>query len=239
MLFRSRPRVNTGFDELDDFLATLVARRLEDRPTSAKAVSVELARLDADLSRRSTQVAYQAPVDLSTRKLPARPQPAPTTDQALVALQQPRRVWPVLLALSFAVLVLSWWGWARMSRDELPKVPTIETPRVEVVPPVVPVIASPEPLAAVVPDSGEILEPLTKVPRITKPVIASAMCTFDDRFRDYARQVVAELRTVSGGGAKFDKLEDDVGAALVDRDCKRVNQALSGMRRVAGVREDE
>lgn len=237
----SRPRANTGFDELDDFLATLLARRLEDRPSSAKEVASELARLDAKLSERSTHVG-PAPFAPQTRKLPPRePTTAAPTQQVLVELNRSNQSRTRLFAaLSLALVVLAWGLWFLMSR-------------VEPGPEVVPVVTAPSPSVEVVVDAGaavaevdplEVLPklPLTPVEKIkpvtVKPtvvVLAPQACTFDDRFRDYARRTRADLRTMGKTDApEFVRVDDRLAEALIERDCRGANAALDAMRRLVG-----
>jgi hypothetical protein len=171
---------------------------------------------------------------------------APSTQQALAALGSKRASGRRFAVLALAVVLFGIGVGAFVSRPTVTPV-ALPAPVVEADLPKVAAV-EPEVLAPLpVIDAGLAAAGPVTVPAaiavknnpVKKVALASPACTFDDRFRDYARQVVAELRQASGGGARFDKLEDDVGAALVERDCKRVNQALSGMRRVAGVREDE
>lgn len=171
-----RPPISTGFDKLDEYLAKLLARRLEDRPALAEDVAQELARLDAELSTRSTfvGVAPQAPSRLAvvaaeTLKLPARKRLAAdvamTTDQSLAALKRPNLVWPMLLVLAFAVTVLTWWLWSQdLKAEQEVATVTTEAPAatvspVEVVRPVPEAVLQPLP----------ILSP-TAPPEKTRPV---------------------------------------------------------------------
>ena len=205
-------------------------------------VARRLNELEREFSSEQTQVGFRLPAPIplvnqaktSTMILTR----GPSTKQALSAIDRSnKRLFVVLAAM---VVLLGVLFGALISRPD--EVVQTETPA-PVIDAGAPVVAAvvPEQLEPLLPiDAGLAVVPPVKVtPVVKKVVYAAAACTFDDRFRDYARQVVSELRTVSGGGPRFDKLEDDVGAALVDRDCKKVNQALSGMRRVAGVREDE
>jgi hypothetical protein len=118
----------------------------------------------------------------------------------------------------------------------------------------VPVAAVPAAPAAEpnAPDAG--LEELVAIPlKVTPPPVvakkpevrstlvvkAPVACEFNDAYRSWARQAVTDLRELSGGGERFDKLEDAIGDAMVARDCRNVNKLIGDMRRLAGVREDE
>jgi serine/threonine-protein kinase len=66
-------------------------------------------------------------------------------------------------------------------------------------------------------------------------------CRYDDRFRDYARRTAQELRELARqkgadpDGAEFSKRDDALSTALVEKDCRRANLELDGLRRLVGV----
>ena len=87
------------------------------------------------------------------------------------------------------------------------------------------------------------LEGLSKLPptaaeKMKRPglvVQAPKACTFDDRFRDYARRTRADLRTMGKTDApEFVRIDDRFAEALIERDCRGANAALDEMRRLAG-----
>ena len=92
-------------------------------------------------------------------------------------------------------------------------------------------------------DAGVAVQAIAARPRVRSADVVrsepTTPCIFDDDFRDYARQAVAELRTLVAPSPGFAKLENEVGAALVERDCRRVTRALANMQRAAGVEGDE
>ncbi len=107
-----RPRVESGLEEVDDFVERLMARRLADRPESAKWVATELLRLEAKLSREGT-VIERAPMSApstsaaSTSPLwPGKPANSSTLlahDLEALSGKSKRRV---ALAVGIAVLAL-------------------------------------------------------------------------------------------------------------------------------------
>jgi hypothetical protein len=69
-------------------------------------------------------------------------------------------------------------------------------------------------------------------------------CRFDDHFRDYARRTAVELRElavkaqVDPEGSAFSRLEEARSTAMVERDCRSVNRALEGLRKLVGASDE-
>ena len=234
------PAVEMFLDRVGELVMKMMAKQAAARP-DAMTVARRLNELEREFSSEQTQVGFRLPAPIalvnqaktSTMILTR----GPSTKQALLAVDRSNK--GLFAVLAVGVVLLGVLFGSLVTRPDAVVLIETPTPGIDAG---VPVFAAEipealEPLLAI--DAGLVMVRPVKVTPVKKVVQVAAACTFDDRFRDYARQVVSELRTVSGGGPRFDKLEDDVGAALVDRDCKRVNQALSGMRRVAGVQEDE
>ena len=79
----------------------------------------------------------------------------------------------------------------------------------------------------------EKIKPVTVKPTVV--VLAPQACTFDDRFRDYARRTRADLRTMGKTDApEFVRVDDRLAEALIERDCRGANAALDAMRRLVG-----
>jgi hypothetical protein len=69
-------------------------------------------------------------------------------------------------------------------------------------------------------------------------------CRFGDRYRDWARRRVQDLRElakknrVDADAQGYAALEDEVSVAMSGKDCARANRALAGLRRLAGERDE-
>ena len=67
---------------------------------------------------------------------------------------------------------------------------------------------------------------------------------FDLQYLTYARGRVGELRKVAEqadvdpDGPRFSALEDELGTALKEKDCRRANLALSDLHRLVGVSDE-
>jgi hypothetical protein len=77
---------------------------------------------------------------------------------------------------------------------------------------------------------------------VKKPVLtveAPPACSFDDKFRDYARRTRDELKGMGDAQSPaFAKASDQLADALVDKNCTRANAALSAMRKAVGADEE-
>jgi serine/threonine-protein kinase len=232
-------------DVVHKLLALDPARRYQTADEARAALEVKLKQFENRTERTHANVSLEELRGASQRNV--------STDLMLppvIAAAARRRRWGavVLLAVLAVLAAGAWWLWPGPGESQPTALgPELASP--QVTPPVVEPGVDAGALAVALPEPERLtpLEPLVAVPaKVQQPKAQSTVrietappCTFDDRFRDYARAAAAELRSISGGGPRFDKLEDEVGAALVDRDCKRVNWGLAQMRRVAGVPEDE
>ncbi|MFZ5438510.1 MAG: serine/threonine-protein kinase [Myxococcota bacterium] len=250
------PSLESLRSELPSGLSELVASFLEKdrnaRPANADVARQRVQRVLRELSQDRTTLRPN-PL-LSTQKLEEKttlaPSADPSTDLSLHPAVRRSPLPRVLVAVGgLGLLLLAGWALWPTTPPPAPVTPPPEPPQVVapslVVPPAPPEVVDAG-LAAVTSPPEELVQlPTVKAkvdagPRKTNVVVVKApTCQFDDGFRNYARQAVTELRELSHGGTKFDELEEGVGAALVDRDCKRVNKLLADMRRLAGVREDE
>ena len=167
----------------------------------------------------------------------------PSTDKALQDAfpEQKSRGWMVIVALVLLLAIglgVKFLG----GKPELQPEVIAETVPVEprVIAPVV-VVPPPEPVKP--PPELDPVVPLPKLPKPPAPVVqrpavvvqAPRPCTFDDRFREYARRTRADLRTMGKPDAlEFVRVDDRLAGALIERDCQRVNAALDDMRRLVG-----
>lgn len=76
--------------------------------------------------------------------------------------------------------------------------------------------------------------------RLGFPTAALPGCTFDDRFREYARRTLGELRELRAPEqeAEWAREADRLSDALVARNCQRAVQQLERLRRLVGVTND-
>jgi hypothetical protein len=204
-----------------------------------------------------TERARTSTMVLARRPGKGAPSEAAWTSEALAALQKPdRRRWVIAAAALLALLLIGGAGIRRLlSGDPVEPAPP-EDPAPIAVPAIVDAgstvvaLKGPDeapPAAAV--DAGE--DELTPLVAVKNPpaakdggkkvgvvISAPSKCSWDDRFRDYARKRSDQLRELTQDKSSFGRLEDQLGDAMVDRDCRKVNLVLSEMRRVAGVPED-
>jgi len=250
------PHLSFAVEQVSELMQRMLAKEPEKRP-SARDVAFRLSDVIDHFSSTGTHVgARPMPLQLtnevkkaqSTVVLPSR-RVGTATAEAIAALARPQRnrtaivIGGVVLALLMSALLFF----------NPPAGDRVEAPidaGVAVVAAPTPVVEGPAAidagLAVVQPTEPlELLNPLKPQVPIKKPepklvvVKPAPACQFDDGFRSYARQATADLQRLSGGNAGFSKLEDALSAAMVDRDCHRVNKILADMRRTAGVREDE
>jgi len=74
---------------------------------------------------------------------------------------------------------------------------------------------------------------VVKIPKTNIQIEKSPACTFDDRFRDYARRMRGQLRDLPGSdAAPFVAADEKLVSALAAEDCRRANDALSAMRKL-------
>ncbi|MFZ5442774.1 MAG: serine/threonine protein kinase [Myxococcota bacterium] len=250
-------------DGLADFVASLLAKSRDERPANADVARqvcqriIKRIRIDATAVRpmpapARTQVSAKEPTQKLEPSLPLSPA-ATTTDLALQAAKPSAGPRIALGAVVVLLLLLAVWAFWPTPAPK-PVEPAVVPPP----PPVEPVkVVAPEPPKQAAPESvvdAGAAEELVAIPlNATKPppvkvdvrknpqvsVVGPASCTFDDRFRDYARRTRDELKGMGDAQAPaFVKASDQLADALVERNCARANVALNAMRKAVGVEEE-
>jgi serine/threonine protein kinase len=245
------PRLGEFVEYLPEGLEELVDRFLAkdpaQRPQTATEAKRELMRMVKTLHGSRTGVTPIPRPGPTTLKLPPR-EPSPVTQRILDTVTQHRRVRNsiaaaigiVLVALLFVVAGAR----ALRARAEATAAAgsAAPSPASLLLPPIVVPVSEQEatPAELEAEDLAPVPAPDGVLPQRTHIVVQPApRCVFDDRYRDYARRTLAELREMAKpGDAKFRLLEDRVGAGLVERDCRQVNGSLELLRRHVGAPVD-
>jgi serine/threonine protein kinase len=176
---------------------------------------------------------------------------APTTSEALASLEKPKKDRKWVYA---ALLLLLFGGWAVFGNSEKTEVtptPEVKPEPLAVQPPAPAPVDAGAMVAKAEPIDDPDLSPLTevkpnakaeaknppplvvKIPKTNIQIEKSPACTFDDRFREYARRMRGQLRELPGSDtALFLASDEKLVAALAAEDCRRANDALSGMRKL-------
>ena len=182
---------------------------------------------------------------------------APSTTEALASLQKPKKDRKWLAAVVLLLLLLGGWGlWPKA--EVTPPEPEVKPEPVAVQPPE-PVdagamVAKVEPPPAPVDDTD--LAPLpgvkpeaktegknppalvVKIPKTNIQIEKSPACTFDDRYREYVRRTRSRLLELPGSdSSRFTDADSKLDEALVEKDCRRANDALLAMRRAVGAED--
>lgn len=240
-------RVAARLDDLEDLFSRGKTQVRAILLTEVAAAGAEAAAKAKTKTSTMNLPRLQAPVAPGgERPTPASlPQKAATTAE-LGRVVGPRRWWlagvalTAVLAVGLAVKFL--WP-AAGAEAQQPKVdpagPKVaELPSVELPPKVEePKIGQPEDLAplAHVPDRPN-LPRKERAPKATVAPEREPACTFDDAYRDWARRALSELRELGHATEPgFKRAEDELGDALVGRDCRRANRAVNELRKVSGL----
>lgn len=160
----------------------------------------------------------------------------PPRDRSAVTQPQPRQkqrpAWVIPVIVGSIVAVVGFASTVFLLRPEPPRVTVISVSTEN------PPLALPVAITAPTVSDASVVPPFPKLLAAAPKNSPRPSCIFTDRYRDWVRSAVDELHTLGGGGAAFDKLEDEVGDALVEHDCARANRAIEGMRRIAGLGSD-
>lgn len=261
------PQLHFVIEQVSELVARMMAKEARARP-SAREVAYALSELVDRFSSQNTQVG-RAPAPLlltqvssaakvSTMVLP-RAKAQSTTDQLVAAGLEPKKSssvrWIALAALLLLFVggVGLWMG--RSGSDATVQPVTIDAGAGVVEAPVLDAgvaVAVVEPVAAIV-DAGEELAPLVgitpnKVTPRGKPdagklkvlITNPDACSFDDRFRTYARNRRREVNEEFTDGGKTRSMAyvvaaEQMDAAMAAKDCVKANAALRVMEHEAGV----
>ncbi len=179
--------------------------------------------------------------------------PRMSTEEALAGVRPDRR--PLAVVAIVAALLLVGLGIVvRMQPDE--RVKPAEPAPVAAVEPVQPIAPKVEPAKVTPEDELAALPPAPVVaapaparakapvgvvaPKTKAVVTAPKACTFDSELIQYAREERSNLlATASASLPAFKTAEDALDTGILERDCLKVQVALDGLRRAAGVRNAE
>ena len=232
-------------DVVHKLLALDPARRYQTADEARAALEVKLKQFENRTERTHANVSVDELRRAEQRAGQRAGQRDVSTDLVLppvIAEAARRRRWGVA-ALGLAVLaVLGGAGWVLLGLQPPPQ-PAIASPVAAVTParPVVEAAPDAGGLAVGEPEQLAPIKPLTS-PKVVLPKPPPAVkietappCTFDDRFRDYARRTRDELRTMGNPREpKFVRVDDQFSDAMVEGDCRRVNAVLNELRRLVG-----
>lgn len=253
------PQSAFALEQVGELVERMMAKDPAARP-DAREVAWKLSGIVDNFSSERTHVGYQlsSPIPLttvaktSTLVLPRLPQRAgPNTQQALAAVKLAKNHNRLFAAIGLALVVLFWGLWF-LNRpppgvDPLPVAVAVPAPSPAPAAVDAGLAAAPQqepaaelltPLPAVKPPVDDPPGPPRPAPIVKKPVAVAESappCTFDDRFRDYARRTRADLRTMGKTDAPdFVRVDDRLAEALIAKDCRRASSALDEMRRLVG-----